>query len=201
IVDLAVDLLIEKVKKERFAVGCKPRPAGMTKKATSCCGRPIAASVRREVYLRDQARCTFVDENGNRGAETGMLEYDHIDGWARTHSHDPKRIRLRCRAHNQHAAEKMYGREFMERARAARHNRIRPGAGRDALATSTPQLCFRSGARIALIVWDALQDSSSVSVAPSDPLRSRAKCRRRLPRLPLKSTHPPASSPAPADTG
>jgi hypothetical protein len=29
---------------------------------------------------------------------------------------------LLCRAHNQHAAEQMYGREFMERARA------RPGA-------------------------------------------------------------------------
>ena len=142
IVELAVDFLIEKVKKERFAVGCKPRPDSITKMATSCCGRPIAASVRREVYLRDQARCTFVDENGNRCGETGMLEYDHIDGWARTHSHDPKRIRLRCRAHNQHAAEKMYGREFMERARTSRKNRIRPGAGRDALATSTSQLCF-----------------------------------------------------------
>src|SRR5437868_2287026 len=57
IVDLAVDLLIEKVKKERFAVGCKPRPACMTKSATSCCGRPMPASVRREVYLRDEGRC------------------------------------------------------------------------------------------------------------------------------------------------
>jgi hypothetical protein len=47
-----------------------------------------------------------------------MLEYDHIDGWARTHTHDPDRIRLRCHAHNQHAAEQMYGRAFMERARA-----------------------------------------------------------------------------------
>jgi len=140
---LAVDLLIEKVKKERFAVGCKPRPDCM-KGPASCCGRPMAASIRREVYLRDGARCTFVDERGNRCAETGMLEYDHIDGWARTYSHDPKRIRLRCRAHDQHAAEKRYGREFMERARAARHNRIRPGAGRDALATSTPQLCFEA---------------------------------------------------------
>jgi len=141
IVELAVELLIEKVKKERFSVGCEPRPGCMRKTAT-CCGRPMAAAIRREVYLRDGARCTFVDEQGNRCAETGMLEYDHIDGWARTHSHDSKRIRLRCRAHNQHAAERMYGRELMERARASRQNRIRPGTGRDALATTTPQLCF-----------------------------------------------------------
>ena len=91
----------------------------------------MPASVRREVYLRDEARCTFVDEKGNRCAETGMLEYDHLDGWARTHTHDPKRIRLRCHAHNQHAAEKTYGRAFMERARASRQNEFVPG--RDAV--------------------------------------------------------------------
>src|SRR5205085_399838 len=114
IVELAVDVLIEKVTKERFAVGCKPRRACKT--ATSCCGRPMAASVRREVYLRDGARCTFVDERGNRCAETGMLEYDHIDGWARTHTHDVARIRLRCHAHNQHPPAKTSGPPFMERA-------------------------------------------------------------------------------------
>src|SRR5438067_3295213 len=36
IVDLAVDLLIEKVKKERFAVGRTPRPPCMREPATSC---------------------------------------------------------------------------------------------------------------------------------------------------------------------
>jgi len=119
IVESAVDLLIEKVKKERFGVGRKPRPACNTKMAGPC-ARPLPASARREVYIRDEGRCTFVDQYGNRCPETGMLEYDHIDGWARTHTHDPDRIRLRCRAHNQHAAEQMYGLEFMQRARAAR---------------------------------------------------------------------------------
>ena len=41
------------------------------------------------------------------------------DGFARTHLHRADRIRLLCRAHNQHAAEQMYGRAFMERARAS----------------------------------------------------------------------------------
>jgi hypothetical protein len=44
---------------------------------------------------------------------------DHCDGFARTRLHRADRIRLLCRAHNQHAAEKMYGRAFMERARAS----------------------------------------------------------------------------------
>ena len=65
------------------------------------------------------ARCTFTDEDGRRCGETGALEFDHLDGFARTHLHQADRIRLLCRAHNQHAAEKMYGRAFMERARAS----------------------------------------------------------------------------------
>jgi len=134
IVESAVDLLLEKVKKERFAVGCKPRTKS-SMKAVGCCGRPIPAGTRRVVYVRDEGCCTFVDKYGNRCPETGMLEFDHADGWARTHTHDPDRIRLRCRAHNQHAAQKMYGREFMERARTPKPTR--PGAGHGA---STP--CF-----------------------------------------------------------
>src|SRR4051812_48496420 len=52
--------------------------------------------------------------------KTGFLEFDHLDGFARTHLHDPERIVLRCRAHNQHEAEKLYGRELMAEARAKR---------------------------------------------------------------------------------
>jgi len=136
IVESAVDLLIEKVKKERFGVGGKPRTTAATKSGP-CCARPVPAATRRVVYLRDEGRCTFVDKFGNRCPETGMLEYDHLDGWARTHTHDPDRIVLRCHAHNRHAAEKMYGREFMERARTTRNAGGRPGAGCDASSPIT----------------------------------------------------------------
>jgi hypothetical protein len=130
-----LDLLIEKVRKERFAVGRKPRTTSKTK-TPGPCPRPMPASVKRHVYVRDEGRCTFLDEYGNRCPETGMLEYDHIDGWARTHTHDPDRIRLRCHAHNQYAAEQMFGRAFMERARESRKNPTSPGAGRGALQVS-----------------------------------------------------------------
>ncbi len=73
-------------------------------------------------------RCTFLDERGRRCAETGALEFDHQDGFARTHLHRAERIRLLCRAHNQHAAEQMYGRAFMERARVS-VDRLPAGAG------------------------------------------------------------------------
>ena len=118
IFEKALDLLIEDVKKERFATGRKARQAP-TEDTDQSCSRHIPDAIRREVFERDGGRCTFVDERGRRCAETGALEFDHRDGFARTHLHRADRIRLLCRAHNQHAAEQMYGRAFMERARTS----------------------------------------------------------------------------------
>jgi hypothetical protein len=115
IFEKALDVLIGQVKKERFAVGRKARKA---RDEDSSGSRHIPDSIKREVFERDAGRCTFTDERGRRCAETGFLEFDHLDGFARTHLHRPDRIRLLCRGHNQHASEKMYGRAFMERARA-----------------------------------------------------------------------------------
>jgi hypothetical protein len=113
----ALDLLIEDVEKERFAAGRKARN-GSSEEARDTSSRHIPDSIKREVYERDGGRCTFSDERGRRCGETGALEFDHIDGFARTHRHDVDRIRLLCRAHNQYAAEQIYGRTFMQQARA-----------------------------------------------------------------------------------
>ena len=118
IFEKALDLLIEQVKKERFGKGRKPRQVP-TEDAEASSSRHIPDAIKREVYERDGGRCTFTDENGRRCADKGALEFDHLDGFARTHLHRADRIRLLCRAHNQHAAEQMYGRAFMERARAS----------------------------------------------------------------------------------
>ncbi len=118
IFETALDLLIEQVKKERFATGRKVRQAP-TEDTDESCSRHIPDAIKREVFERDGGRCAFTDERGRRCAETGALEFDHRDGFARTHLHRADRIRLPCRAHNQHAAEQMYGRAFMERARAS----------------------------------------------------------------------------------
>jgi 5-methylcytosine-specific restriction endonuclease McrA len=117
IVEKALDLLIEQVKKERFAHGRKAR-CGPSKDTAESSSRHIPAAIQRAVFERDGCRCTFTDEQGRRCTETGALEFDHQDGFARTRVHRVDRIRLLCRAHNQHAAEQLYGRAFMERARA-----------------------------------------------------------------------------------
>ena len=55
-----------------------------------------------------------------RGATLVDIEMPHVDGFALTHVHDVDHIRLLCRAHNQQAAELLYGRVFMERLRESR---------------------------------------------------------------------------------
>jgi 5-methylcytosine-specific restriction endonuclease McrA len=126
ILESALDLLIEQVKKERFATGRKARQTP-TERADGPASRHIPDAIKREVFERDEERCTFVDPTGRRCGETAFPEFDHIDGFARDPVHRADRIRLLCRAHNQHAAEKMYGREFMERKRTS-NRAIRPGA-------------------------------------------------------------------------
>jgi hypothetical protein len=128
ILGTALDLLIDDVKKERFAAGRKERqpPKGEAGDATS---RHIPDAIKRKVYERDGGRCTFADEHGRRCAETGALEFDHVDGFARTQRHELDRIRLLCRAHNQYAAEKTYGRAFMAQARVRGEIILSPAAG------------------------------------------------------------------------
>jgi hypothetical protein len=86
IVERALDLLIEQVTKERFAQVRKPRKIVAEGEAPTD-SRHIPSAVKREVFERDRGRCTFTDERGRRCAEPGWLEFDHLDGFARTQVH------------------------------------------------------------------------------------------------------------------
>ena len=117
VLDKALDALLEKLMKERFAVGTRPRKQSAAARSAFP-SRHIPAEVRRAVYQRRAGgRCEFVDEKGRRCAERGCLEYDHVDGFARTRMHSVDVVRLLCRGHNAHAAEQLYGRVYMERVR------------------------------------------------------------------------------------
>jgi hypothetical protein len=92
------------------------------------------------VYERGGGRCTFRDERGKRCGATAFLQFDHERGFARTREHSVEGIRLRCRAHNQHAAEQIYGPAFMEKARTkgGRAERAsRAGASKEEMAQAT----------------------------------------------------------------
>src|SRR5262249_353013 len=80
--------------------------------------RHISAHVRRAVRERDGDRCTYVSESGHRCETRHFLEFDHVVPVSRGGQATVENLRLRCRAHNQLAAERDFGSEFMNQKRA-----------------------------------------------------------------------------------
>ena len=116
IIDRALDALILQVERRKFAATDQPRrPTHRPAKDT----RHIPAEVKRRVRERDGGRCTFVDDRGCRCAERKFLEYDHELPVARGGPSTVSNVRLRCRAHNQYAAECAFGAGFMQSKRNA----------------------------------------------------------------------------------
>ena len=111
ILDRVLDVFIARAEQRKFAVTSKPRDR---KAAVPSRARYIPAAVRRAVAQRDGQRCTFVSASGTRCPSCRVLEFDHIEPVARGGSSTIDNLRLRCRAHNQYAAEQTYGAEFME---------------------------------------------------------------------------------------
>jgi hypothetical protein len=111
---LAVRDLLAKVRKRKFGECSKPRRAKPTSPHPS---RHIPAEVRRAVSRRDGERCTYVSAAGRRCEAREFLEFDHAEPWGRTRAHPTEGIRLRCRAHNQHAARQDFGERHMARFR------------------------------------------------------------------------------------
>ena len=128
VIDRALDLLIEEVTKERFGKVRAPRSTAAEAEQRDVVSRHIPNAIKREVLERDGEQCAFVSEEGRRCEEKGGLEFEHVDGFARTGRHTVKALKLFCTTHNRHAADKLYGRDFMEAKRSTR-----PGTGDQSL--------------------------------------------------------------------
>jgi hypothetical protein len=95
-------------------------------------GRHVSAVVRRAVFERDEARCTYTNPLGRRCAETHRLELHRLRAFARGGEHTEENLTLRCHAHNALAAEGDFGRAFIELARgASEHEPWAAQSGRD----------------------------------------------------------------------
>jgi len=126
-----LDALLEKLEKRVCAATEHPRRSRLSSRA-----RHVPAQVRRAVWKRDRGQCTFVAESGHRCATRRYLELDHIEPLARGGEATVENLRLRCRAHNQYAAERTYGAGFMdEKRRAAASTRATHGAASAAIAS------------------------------------------------------------------
>jgi len=121
----ALDALIGQLEKSKFAATTRPRP-----QRSSIDPRHILASVKRAVWVRDGSQCTFVSEAGQRCPARTRLEFDHVDPVARGGEATVDQIRLRCRGHNQYAAECVSGPGSWPASGKRRGRRRRRGRGR-----------------------------------------------------------------------
>jgi len=81
-------------------------------------GRYIPAAfgaIRRVVFLRDQQRCTCVDDRGQRCRETRRLEFHHLDPFARSGVCSADNVTLRCRPHHRLTVEQDFGKALMSK--------------------------------------------------------------------------------------
>jgi 5-methylcytosine-specific restriction endonuclease McrA len=79
--------------------------------------RVIPVAIRRAVWGRDKGRCTAVSQAGRQCNSRDFIEFHHEVPWARCLEHAASNIHLRCRSHNQHAAERDFGIPHMARFR------------------------------------------------------------------------------------
>jgi hypothetical protein len=131
VLDRALDELIARLERTRFAITDRPRRCGATPAPGS---RYIPADVKRAVVRRDQCQCAYVSPNGRRCEARKRLEFDHEVPVARGGESTVANVRLRCRAHNQYEAERTYGVEFMRRKREESAERCQRTKARAAVA-------------------------------------------------------------------
>jgi 5-methylcytosine-specific restriction endonuclease McrA len=113
VLDRALDISIAHLEKRKFAATRKPR----LRRGSTANPRHIPAHVKRAVRERDQGQCTFVGDTGQRCQSRKFLEYDHVEPVARGGKPTVDNVRLRCRAHNQFEAERVFGAGFMNEKR------------------------------------------------------------------------------------
>jgi 5-methylcytosine-specific restriction endonuclease McrA len=127
VIDAAVTEKLERLEAKRFGRTKSPRKS-LEETDTSPSSRYIPAAVKRAVCERDQYQCTYQDDTGRRCTETKHLEFHHLKPYGRGGSHDPSNIRLVCKSHNLHLAERDYGKEVMERHRNSPNRVSEPAA-------------------------------------------------------------------------
>jgi hypothetical protein len=109
VIEAALDLLLAQQAKRRAGVKQpqkNPRPSKNP--------NHIPAAVRREVWSRDDGKCTWPLDSGGICGSTLRLEIDHVVPRGRGGPSTIDNCRLTCAAHNQLAARQVYGDDWMD---------------------------------------------------------------------------------------
>ncbi len=109
---------LAQVERRRFGTGSKssatePSPGS----------RYVPVAVRREVWTRDGGCCAFVGSAGRRCSSRHQVQLHHLDPFAMGGRTTTANLTLRCRVHNQYAAEQDYGAQHIARKVASHRAR------------------------------------------------------------------------------
>lgn len=115
VIERAVDLLLSELERTRLKRTKRLR-AGLPERDSKP-NDHVTNATRREVFERDGVQCTYVSPDARRCEARAFLELDHAHPRALGGGDDVANLRVRCRSHNQLAAEQAFGRETVERAR------------------------------------------------------------------------------------
>jgi 5-methylcytosine-specific restriction endonuclease McrA len=178
VLDRALDALIARLERRKFAATSRPRP----RRRPSAHPRHVPAEVRRAVWERDGGRCTFVSEVGRRCAARERLEFDHVEPVACGGRATVQGIRLRCRAHNQYAAELAFGVGFMSTRREAKRRAAEQARARATAAASLPSAATAAEEvvpwlrALGLRLDEARLAAERCGALPGAPLEERVLC-------------------------
>jgi hypothetical protein len=134
IIARALQTLVEDLVRQKFAIAGRPRG----ERTAAGDSRHIPADVKRTVYIRDRGRCTYVSPSGRRCDERGFLEFDHHPvPFAAGGRATVDNLVLRCRAHNQYLARRVFGERVGDDASRSGTTRRASGVGQHAGARRT----------------------------------------------------------------
>jgi len=131
VIERAVTEKLERLEAKRYGLTKAPRrqPLPGSLPTTS---RGVPAALKRAVYVRDEGRCRYTDAAGRRCNERDRLQYHHHQiPYALGGPHTLQNICLKCHAHNQYEADRVFGKDVMSRHRSARAADDRADASAD----------------------------------------------------------------------
>jgi len=115
-IEASVTEKLERLEAERLGKVKNPRKS-LEDADTSPGVRGIPAPVKRFVWARDRAQCTFESGDDRRCPERRGLQFHHDDPYGLGGDRSANNVRLLCRVHNLYMAEMDYGKDKMERYR------------------------------------------------------------------------------------
>ena len=121
--ELAMDLMIDREDPARRIERRAKGATRMNNSTSSTSQRHVPASLRDDVFQRDEGRCTFVGAEGHRCRSTVTLQVDHRIPVASGGTSIPSNLRLLCAQHNRLEAVRLLG----ETTASRRHVRKQSG--------------------------------------------------------------------------